>query len=165
MPDFYGSASGFRSYHISRANDFPDLPDADIEAALLVSSEWIDNRFRLNFGGYKVLEREQLREWPRIGHYDSYGYLVPSSEVPREILSATYEMALRRLDDPAQLSIDFTPNKYKSVSVSGAVAVQYAAFTSASQVQKEFAIVGEILSGLLYYYSQSSSLSGAVNRI
>lgn len=165
MADFYGSADGFRTYHELRANDFPDLPDDDIEKALLVASEWLDNRFRANFGGYKVLEREQVREWPRIGHYDSYGYLVPSSSVPREILSATYEVTLRRLSDPAQLSIDFTPNKFKSVSVSGAVAVQYAAFNSASEVQKQFAIVGEILSGLLYYYSQGSIHSGAVNRV
>lgn len=165
MSEIYGNVAGFKAYHTSRGNEFPVVDDETITEALLVSSEWLDNRFRANFGGFKVLERAQIREWPRLGHYDSYGYLVSSESIPREILAATYEITLKRLDDPSQLSIDFTPNKYKSAAVPGAASVTFSAFTDASQVQKEFPIVGQVLSGLLYYYSQGSIHSGAVNRL
>lgn len=163
MPDFYGTAAAFTAYHSARDNTVPaDVDtDAEIEVALLVASEWIDARYRSQFQGWKTAEREQLREWPRRGHVDYYGYLIPDDEVPREIQNAVYEIALRHLNSPGVLSIDYTPSVYDSVSVDGAVSAKFAKFGSASEIQTQFKTVAEILSGLLSAKGSSGNLTGS----
>lgn len=163
---YYGSPAGFANYHNSRQNDISDFDDEEeIEAALLVSSEWIDNRYRMSFGGTKVGLRDQVREWPRDGALDIYGYPVSSETVPHEVEHATYEVALRHLKQPGILSLDFTPNKYQQVSVDGAVSVTFANFGSYSEIQTQFAIVNEILSALLDSRRMGSRLSGEAIRV
>jgi len=167
MPDFYGTADGFTAYHQSRDNAVPVDVDTDEEkeTALLVASEWIDARYRSKFQGWKVGERDQVREWPRRGHIDFYGYLIPDTETPREIENATYEIALRHLNTPGVLSIDYTPSKYDQVSVDGAVSAKFAKFGSAHEIQTQFKTVAEILSGLISERDNSSSLTGDVDRV
>ena len=167
MSEFYGTADEFTAYHQARDNAVPaDLDtDGEIESALLVASEWIDARYRNEFQGWKVGERDQIREWPRYGHVDYYGYLIPSTQTPREIESATYEIALRHVNSPGVLSIDYTPSIYDQVSVDGAVAAKFAKFGSASEIQTQFKTVAEILSGLISEKHEGSNLTGDVFRV
>lgn len=167
MANFYGTASGFMSYHADRDNTIPPDIDTDeeIEVALLVGSEWLDARYRNDFQGTKTGERAQIREWPRRGHVDYYGYLIPETETPREMLSATYEVALRHLISPGVLSVDYKPSLYDQVSVDGAVAAKFAKFGSASEIQTQFKTVAEILSGLISKPNEGSNLTGDVNRV
>lgn len=165
--DYYGTAAGFTVYHQARGNVVPiDIDtDAEIIEGLQISSEWLDARYRSQFGGYKVGGRDQVREWYREGHYDYYGYLVPSDATPREIENATYEVTLRHFQTPGILSADYIPSKYKQVAVDGAVSATFAQYTSSSEFQAQFATVIEAMSGLLNSSKNVSNLSGNAVRV
>jgi hypothetical protein len=167
MPDIYGSAAGFRSYHTARGRPVLDYTDDDeVNASLLIASEWIDAKFRAGFGGYKVGQRGQVREWPRYGATDRDDYGIPSDSVPVEAISATYEAAMRVFVNPGVLSVDWTPNKYKRVSVDGAISAEYATFGSASEVQTQFAVIEQIIAPILGGGRDNlSPLSGAISRV
>lgn len=162
----YGTVEGFKAYHAARGRNVDQFDDdEETAAAMLVASEWIDGRFRTMFPGTKVGMRDQVREWPRVGGTDLNGYVIPSNAVPFEVEAATYEATLRQIIAPGSLSVDWTPPKFKRVSVDGAVSVEYASFAFASDTQTRFALVDEILAMVLTRHSGSSILSGAVNRI
>ena len=163
MPD-YGTLEGFRAYHLARGRVTTDYDDDEVEAAKLVASEWLDGRFRLSFPGTKVGMREQVREWPRVSGIDRDGYAIAADVVPPEIDNSTYEATLRQLIAPGSLSVDWTPPKYKSASVHGAVSVEYASFAYASDVQTRFAIIDDILAPILTGRGEFASLSGATSR-
>jgi hypothetical protein len=147
---FYGTVTGFRTYHAARNNLVPGTATDDVvTAALLVASEWMDARYLDVFGGTKMGMRDQVREWPRSGVVDHYGYAVSSLAVPREIENATYEIALKQISKPGVLAIDLAPGKYKAVAISGAVSVTYNQFNSAADLQIQFAIVDQIVSSLI----------------
>lgn len=166
MDEFYGTAAGFRAYHIARGNDVPAeaADDETVEEWLLVSSEWLDARYQSSFPGLKVGMRDQVREWPRNSAFDIYGYAILSTSVPREVINATYEAALRESASPGSLSVDYTPSKYKRASVDGAVSVEFAGFNSAWDAQKQIPIVDQILYPILTGSGNVSALSGDVVR-
>lgn len=151
MPTIYGTPEGFQEYHEERGNEIPATVDeADILAKLLVASEWIDNTFGGLFAGQKTGGYLQERQWPRIAAYTntSPSYVFGENEIPKEVEFATYEAALRELVSPGSLLVDWTPGKYKRVSIDGAVSVEYAQFSSAWEVQKVFPIIEQLLSVL-----------------
>lgn len=169
MPDFYGTIAGFRTYHGERRGEASaayQYPDEKVGPALLVASEWLDNAVRsmLHAGSYKVGAADQMREFPRTGLIDSYGYAVSSETVPTRIEYATYELAERECASPGALTKDFTPSKYKRVSVEGAASVEYRDL-SAGDVQAQFPIVWQILGPLLRRVDQSGVLSGQAIRV
>lgn len=143
----YGTAAGFTEYHEARGRSTAAWEDDEIEAQLLVASEWIDNTFRDQFYGLRV-SMTQEREWPRTGVVDYYGNSVSSVAVPVQVERATYEAALRLLTDPDVLSRDVAPQPYKSVSIDGALSVDFAGQAAASLVTY-MPIIGQTLSFLL----------------
>lgn len=171
MADFYGTIQGYKDYHTTRgrATEIATQDDTEIQAALLVASEWIDAQYRsvwISTGTTKVGQRAQIREWPRYAFVDAYGYAVPSDSVPIEVNNATYEVALREVITPGSLSQDFTPAKYKSASVDGAVSVTYNTDISATDVQIEIPVIDGILAPLLGFegVGNMSAMSGRVVR-
>lgn len=158
----YGTAAGFKAYHDERGRSTDEWENADIEPQLLVASEWLDDTFRDQFMGWKVAPTTQEREWPRTGVVDYYGYEVSSASVPVQIERATYEATLRLLSDPAVLSPDFIPNKYKRVSIDGALSVEYAG----GSLRKQIPAIGQVMSSLLDWRGATSvsHLSGRVVR-
>lgn len=163
----YGTAAGFIAYHEARGRDMSEYDDnAVIEAKLLVASEWLDNTHRSMFKGYKVGARDvQDREWPRYAVYDNSGSAVSSASVPPEVEYATYEATLRELQSAGTLTLDYTPNKYRSVVIHGSVSMVYAGSAQASDVQTTFTIIEQILDPLLGGVGNVSSLSGAATRV
>lgn len=162
---FYGTAAAFLAYHTERGRDVSSYDTATTEASLLIASEWIDGSFVDRFPGLKVGMREQEREWPRTPVLDRYGYAVSSDSVPIEIERATYEAALRDLQVPGSLQVDFEQSKYDSVSIDGAISVKYRNL-DASTVQKNFPIIGHILDRLLAGYGAGlSPLSSGIVRV
>lgn len=159
---FYGTVEAFRTYNADRGHNVNTYQNDDVEAALLRASEWLDALYRPLFRGWKVGYRAQVREWPRAGVTDRYGYAVGNS-VPVEIENGTYEAARRELESPGSLTKDFTRSKYNRVSVDGAVSVQFAN-VDASDVQVQIPIVDMILEPLLGRRDRISSLSGSVVR-
>jgi hypothetical protein len=69
------------------------------------------------------------------------------------------------MNSPGVLAVDWTPARYKSASVVGAVSVTYATFNSVLDLQTHFAIVDQILSPILYSGQMSSPLSGPTTRV
>lgn len=148
MADFYGTVDGYHTYHTERESLTGPHGDAAVLAALLVASEWIDARFVSLFCGLKVGMRAQVREWPRVGALDYYGYVIDQTTVPIEVEQATYEAALIHLTGSTPLSQNYTPARYKSVSVDGAISLEYANFNSADETQTQFKRIEDILSGI-----------------
>lgn len=143
---YYGTAEGFRDYHTARGRDVSAYDDdAAVAVKLLVASEFFDGAFRDRFYGEKVAQLTQVREWPRTGVINYYGYGVPSTSVPVEVENATYEIAYR---DSATLNKDFVPNKYKRVSIDGALSVEFNMLDAAA-IQTQMPILSQILQPLL----------------
>ena len=159
----YGSYAGFLAYHTERGRDVADYDEVQVNPALLVASEWLDNAYRDELPGLKTGGAAQVAEWPRTGVVDIYGYAVSSATVPDAIERATYEVALRVLKDREVLSPDVAPNKYKRVSIDGALSVDYA--DTSGGLQTQMPIVGQILSSLLWQHTRTSVVSGRVYRV
>lgn len=162
MPDFYGSVDGFAAYHSARNHDVAVMDETETEAALLVASEWIDARNRTRFSGTKDGGRSQIREWPRLMARDIYGETLTG--IPREVEYATYEAAAIQGATPGALSVNFTPGKYESVSIDGALSVKYASVMTVSEVQTQFAIVTEVLAPVLSGTDVGVSYVGSSSR-
>lgn len=166
----YGNAADFREYHISRGKDLPVdwLDDELVDAALLVSSEWIDGIYGSQFSGYKTGGFEQEREWPRSSAWaDNYPiHVFGTTDIPTRVVQATYEAAFRQLTTPGSLMVDYKPGKYKSVQIDGALSVEYNQFNSAYDIQVQIGAIDTLLWPLLTATgSKSSGLSGPVNRV
>lgn len=160
---YYGTADGFQAYHTARGRDASEYTTDETNVALLVASEWLDGAFGYRWPGYKVGDRQQqVRDWPRSWVQDREGYPVSAEFVPAEIENATYEAALRHLQDPTVLQVDYTPNRYKRVSIEGSVSAEYLSLT-AEQVQVQFPVIGQILAPILEGNGGVSSItSGSV---
>lgn len=162
---YYGNAEGFKEYHTQRGREISvEWTDEQIESALLVSSEWLDLRYGNAWVGYK-LSYQQEREWPReAAVVQTFPYYVfRSDEIPEPVIKATYEAALRELTEKGSLTVDYTPNKYKSVRVEGAISVEYSNVFYASDVQKVIPVVDELMVNLLQG-SANNSFTGKTCR-
>lgn len=166
--DAYGTDAGFVAYHTARgrAATVAAYDDDEIAPARLVASEKLDSDWRSLFPGIRTGGQAQVREWPRTGGVDIYGYGIPGDAVPVLVENATYELTLVQLQSPGSLTISFTPSKYKRVSVDGAVSAEYVTGISAVDMQTDFKIVGDILAPLFSMGgSDMSPLSGGVCRV
>jgi len=169
MPTRYGNAADFETYWEERGMELPAADAADIESALLVASEWIDGTFGALFIGYKTGGYLQEREWPRYGAFTNTipSYVFANNEIPGEMDKATYEAAYRQLVSPGSLLVDYTPGKYKRVSIDGAVSVDYAQFSSSAEIQKTFPAIERLLAVLLAGWADgsASSYSSGTSRV
>lgn len=154
----YGNIADAATYHAARNNTaWAANPDAAQQnAALLVASEYLDETFRDWFTGQKVGLRAQEREWPRNGglarNTGSWAYYdtIPNDQIPIEVLNATYEAALRQLLSPGSLAVDFTlGGSFKSVTIDGALTVEYITATGTADAQVDIPIIGRIMYPLL----------------
>jgi len=164
MTDYYGTAALYTAYWLARGVVVSD-DQSEIEAALLVASEYIDNKYRLQFPGEKTGLRAQVREWPRTGAYDWWRYSIATDEIPLEVKNATYEAASRQLASPGSLLVDVTMAEgLKSASVDGAVSVSFFGAVSPADMQVSIPVIDRILAPLLVVRG-GSALSGDVLRV
>lgn len=150
---FYGSAEGFREYHEERGREIPATWDNDkIDSALLVASEWLDSIYGDIWIGYPKDGFEQELMWPR-KDATIFNIIPPytfeDDVIPLRVINATYEAALREATTPGSLMIDFTPSKYKSVRVEGAIQVEYNSFFSSSEIQTQLTTVQSLMAPLI----------------
>jgi hypothetical protein len=161
------TATGFSDYHEARGREVPGTWDeTKINASLLIASEWLDMTFGKTFVGEKTAGFLQEREWPRVNAVTRdprYSYAVPTDIIPTQIIQAVYEAAYRDAQTPGILLVDYTPDKFKRVSVDGAVAVEYRQFTFASEKQTSIPIIERLISDFLYD-DNGSAYSGAIAR-
>lgn len=167
---FYGSVALFKTYHQARGRVIPvGWSDVNIESALLVSSEWLDGQYESIWIGYKTNGYTQEQSWPRTNaQVQAYPYyLYSTTTIPDKVVNATYEVAFKYLTDPTVLNKDFVPQKYKSVSVSGAISVEYnSLLMSTSDIQTSFYVVQDMISGLIDNNAAGSysPISGSLGR-
>ncbi len=89
----YISVQDFKSYHDDRGQSYNGHTDAQIEAAIVRATDYIDQRFV--FVGKKRLGRDQTTEWPRTDAWDRDRYYI--TDIPPEVKEACAEYALRAL--------------------------------------------------------------------
>lgn len=165
---FYGNVDDFKEYFITRGKDIPqDWTDDMIESALLVSSEWLDGQYESLWIGYKV-DFKQERSWPRqSAQVQTYPYYVyKNDEIPEQVVKAVYEACFRELTKSGSLQVDFTPNKYKSVSVDGAISVEYNDILYASESQIQMPAIQTLMSVLIDQSKGGNNpISGKASRV
>lgn len=165
---FYGSVAKFKTYHQERGRTV-SWTDPVIEAALLVASEWLDGAYAQLWVGTPTGGFTQERLWPRTDATTNTvpPYTFTDSEIPVLVENATYEAAFRQATSPGSLLVDFTPSKYKSVRVEGAIQAEYMNFFQSSEVQTQIAVVQTLMYPLINASAQAffSILSGPVTRV
>lgn len=167
--DPYGTNEEADTYHAARGNiEWAAIADpAEKTTARLIASDYVDHVYGSQFGGTKVGLRVQEREAPRINWFDRNNYLIPSDEIPRELLAAVYELALRHVQQPGILSPDFNPaDVIVKARVEGAVSVEFAEGGSIAGGQITFTIVDNIIAPILTGDGAGfSALSGRTARV
>lgn len=168
----YGDVEGFKEYFTDRGKGevLYEWDDDKIKSALLVASEWLDGQFETLWIGYKTEGFKQERSWPRTAastvYFPYYNY--EKNEIPEQVVKATYEAAYRECNEQGCLQTDFKPSRYKNVSVSGAVAVEYndLVFSSADS-QLEIPIIQKLMEHLVdpEKVGSISALSGQAVRV
>lgn len=167
---FYGNAAGFIVYSEARGRAIlPAWITAVIEAALLVSSEWLDDQYDSVWTGYATDGFTQVLKWPRASAATNTfpQHLFADTDIPDNVVSAVYEAAFRELTTPGALQKDFTSSKYMKVAISRALSVEYDNSNRASDVQLQIPIIDSLMAPLLDENAQGSfsSLSGPVSRV
>lgn len=165
----YGSVADSKVYFADRK--IPEWEgagddDATLAAILLRATEFIDGRYASMFPGGKMGYRAQIREWPRFNAWDRNGDPILTTEIPVEVVHATYEAALREQANPGTLTpdVDFSSRR-QSVRVEGAVAVTFATLPLRAEAYRTImTIVDQILAPILTGSGSGSSLSGRADR-
>lgn len=141
----YVSAADCATYAAARAIIF-DPTSIYSEPALRRASAYIDATYRGRFSGYPLQYGVQALEWPRIGAYiripdlgreeaflysiQAYDYIgglyyIPSNVVPRQVIVATCEAAIREINEPGCLAPDLERGNAIQRLQAGSVSVQY----------------------------------------
>lgn len=151
--------------------------------ALVRATAFIDATYRDRFPGYRTRQRAQAMEWPRVGAYtfvpdngrsnawlpgytygssgydDGFGYsYIQPNEIPREIVAATCEGAVRELASPGVLAPDLERGGAITSLRAGSVSIDYGPNASPRTV---FQAIDLALRSLLM---PSSAFSGRVSR-
>ena len=122
--DSYGTLAACRSYIDSYYPHDPTHPDADLEAALRRSYNYINS---LKFKGARTHGRAQTGALPRTGLTDCEGLAVGTTEIPADVIQAQFELAHIEIQTPGVLSpqsslLDTVVSREK---VDGAVEIAY----------------------------------------
>lgn len=84
------------THHADRGtSDWTNFTNPEKQQAIVRATDYIDKRFGRRFVGLRKT-KEQGLEWPRLDAFDQDGYLLSGSDaLPRQILKACAEYALR----------------------------------------------------------------------
>jgi hypothetical protein len=135
------------------------IPSGDEESALIRATLALDAAYRTNYPGYRTLGRMQGLDWPRTAAYDYEGYVIDTKTIPREIIKATCEMAIREIATPGIMQPDLKRGGFIRSMRAGSVEITY----GGSNNRTIFTIIDGIMSSLLGSMS-SASISGIASR-
>ena len=157
--DSYATVAAADAHHAAfGASDWAAATVAQRESALRRATQWIDGRYRSRFPGVPADPRVQALEWPRTSAADVYGHAIGSTEVPREIVAATCEAALREIQVPFSLTPDFVAGGQIKREKIGELETEYAFPANIASVKPTLSSVEEILSRLLSRPANASFL-------
>ncbi|QKV17850.1 DnaT-like ssDNA-binding protein [Oricola thermophila] len=106
--DFYGTAS--------------TATTADKEAAIRRAVVYLDS---LSWKGRRLEGRSQPRAWPREGVADGEGNIIPTDEVPAEVIFAQHRLARAELTSPGALDAEFKASDAVKREKVGQIEVEY----------------------------------------
>jgi hypothetical protein len=148
--DTYCTARGLTDW--TGAADSP----ADVkEAAIRRATAYLCNAFA--WKGLPTSGRTQALAWPRAEVCDADGYAVPTDTIPREIVDACCEIAVREIVTPGYMSPDVVlTDRIKAESI-GPISTTYADNGAAASASRPvLLLVRDMVAGLL------SAGSGAI---
>lgn len=151
----YASIATINAYAAARGLTFAitgGTNEADAEAAARRATVWLDATYRGRFTGRRTNGRTQALEWPRIEAHDNQvpPDFIESDEIPREIIDACCEAAVREKASPGSLSPDVTPGQVaKRERVEGAIEVEYFRAGGVGDQRPVSTVIDDILGSLL----------------
>lgn len=88
------SVAAATAYHVARGNaSWDDVEDK--EAALIKATDYMQAEYGSRWKGVRTSATQAL-DWPRFGVFiNGWGYEFASNEVPKEVVNACAELALR----------------------------------------------------------------------
>ncbi|MEL6101311.1 MAG: DnaT-like ssDNA-binding protein [Pseudomonadota bacterium] len=148
--DAYVSLTDADAYHSAHGSAGWTGTDTEKEQAIRRATLWVDGHYQMRFAGAPTNGRSQALQWPRSGVTDIDGLTVSETEIPREIVAATAEAALREIVVPDSLTPDFVKSSadIRREKV-GEIEVSYGGVQSAEDVQPVLTKVDQILKPLL----------------
>lgn len=152
--DSYVSVADADDYHARRANAGWTGDDGAKEAALVRATDYLDGLYRARWVGRPVMVGQGLC-WPRVYAWVQNGYL-PSDAVPKALVRACCEAALRELQAPGGLTPDIYPGERVISEVVGPLQTDYAPGGSPTDVLPVAVAVERLIAPLLR--SASSAL-------
>ncbi len=150
----YASIADIAAYATARGLTFAitgGTNEADAEAAARRATVWLDATYRGRFTGRRTNGRAQALEWPRSGAYDNQvpPDYIESDEIPREIIDACIEAAVREKASPGSLSPDVTPGTVAKREKVGALEVEYFRGGGVADQRPIATVIDDILAPLL----------------
>ena len=146
--DAFVSVAGCDTYHTNKGNSTWTGTGAVKEVAIRRATAWLSDHF--TWKGDLVNGRTQALAWPRYGVVDRNGWSVASDSLPRELVDATCEAALRELVTPGTLTPDVTmTDRVKSEKVSSIAVEYFPAPGSADASRPVVTAIFDMLRGLI----------------
>lgn len=169
MANYYGDADGYLEYCEARGYEVGELspsPSDGVDQLLLVASEYIDAMYRSQFPGSKTGGRSQVRDWPRTGARDRDCNSIDTTEIPIEVINATYEAAYREQQDPGSLMPDYVAAERVVSETVGSISTTYAR-SGVMKASDSWPVIGKIdgILAPLLGDTRQSSLFGTSTRI
>lgn len=143
----YGTEAELEAYALSTGQS---LPSADLPAALVRATSYIDGKYGSRFSGKRAGGFEQDLAWPRIGAFLE-GFPIPPDAIPKAVVNATYEAAIREARNPGSLSPDYVALQAIKREKVDVIETEYAvsATPSAADAQPVITVIDDMLAGLL----------------
>lgn len=98
------------------------LTDEQKQLALMLSTTYLDNRFR--WYGQSLLQTQGL-QWPRTKNIDNRGFIIPSGTIPQQLLDACITLAMEAGEDTEVLEAFFGGSSVKSVEMINSLRVDF----------------------------------------
>lgn len=138
----YASVSDADTYHASftPGTVWSSAALSDKERALRIATQHIDTSYR--FLGLRTFDVQAL-QWPRTEVYDLDDKLISDRSIPKLIIQATCELALRALS--GSLVTDINQGSIKSTSVKVGPLSESIEYVGGQSQQKTFTIVDNMI--------------------
>jgi hypothetical protein len=124
--DSYASVADADAYFASMGNtQWGAASNANKESALRRATQYLDTYYNNRWQGLRTYARDQALAWPRYDVYDDEDNLIANDEIPKEIVQATMEAALRELTNPNSLTPDVTVGRIVKKRTVGPISTEY----------------------------------------
>ncbi len=107
----YATAAVADAYFADRNPAWDGFDAAAKDQALIRATQWLDATYRDRWPGERLNGRGQALEWPRSNAYDINGHLLPTDEIPIEVIHAQCEAALSEAASPGGLTPEVKGDK------------------------------------------------------